>query len=683
MVDGMPPPVPDGHQQFPTSSLLLISLGPVQSFIVAGRRGQDLWAGSQLLSDLAREMALSLKAGGNELIFPGGLNEQPADDEDERPSVANKILAQVTGDPKVLAEQAIARAMGLLEARFNALFVAQGAYLDVERARRQVLGTGKNDGMFEVFWVALPLGADNYAQVREDLEGLLAARKNTRDWGPVGWGARLPKSPIDGERETVVKPWVYERQRRAARQGNAPEEKAEALRKQLGIEPLETLDGPGMLKRLQQIRHRQKDPKQLPPRIHGTAHMAASPVLHRIERMGEAGRQAIDDYREDLRTAGVEVDSQLKIRVDPHDGKTTANIRVEGNDGNVTTTEVPRAFAMEGNRGHDGIFLFEGRLDSLADFATDEEQADYRKKAKDAHRRCMERLGLSSEGPTPYYALLQADGDHMGRALDHLAHTADGLKAHQDFSEKLETQFAQPCRVLFARLGGSLIYAGGDDVLALLPLHTLLDAIDELQRVFHEAMRRALPDGFPEDKRPTLSVGVALCHHLDPMFDAREAAQRAEKLAKSGLPGQKGRNNLAIIMDKRSGNTVEVCAPFGTGFTERLRAWIRFLDQGRLPDGVAYELEALVKPFELAQKAEKLPPEAHEPLRALVRRTLSRKKAAEGELDGDVLEQMKAVLDQPNPHQATLQLSREIQIARLLLKALNDARPQQTAEVPA
>ena len=33
---------------------------------------------------------------------------------------------------------------------------------------------------------------------------LLAARKNTRLWGQVSWGAQVPKSSIDGERESVL-----------------------------------------------------------------------------------------------------------------------------------------------------------------------------------------------------------------------------------------------------------------------------------------------------------------------------------------------------------------------------------------------------------------------------------------------------------------------------------------------
>ena len=40
-----------------------IALGPVGSFISAGRRSRDLWYGSRLLSELTRQVAISLRRG--------------------------------------------------------------------------------------------------------------------------------------------------------------------------------------------------------------------------------------------------------------------------------------------------------------------------------------------------------------------------------------------------------------------------------------------------------------------------------------------------------------------------------------------------------------------------------------------------------------------------------------------
>jgi CRISPR-associated protein Cmr2 len=686
-------------------SLLLISLGPVQGFIAAGRRGQDLWAGSQLLSDLSRSVAESLEGRpGTTLIFPGGLGSRAVGaDPDDRPSVANKILAVVATEAvATAAEAAIKAAEDHLEARFNDLFRVRTATsqsdfdkeLHVARAKKQILGDPKqNNGMFEVFWVALPLAERTYGETREHLERLLAARKNTRSWGPVTWGERVPKSPIDGERETVVKEHVFDRYRRADEFGSEANQQAalESLRKRLGIEPEETLDGPGMLKRLWQVRNRSDSEEgDAPPKIHGTAHMAASPVLQRIERIGDRAHEAVQSYLEALKAERVDVRRELKIRVQPADGTFTARIRPEwgGEPSHEAPMEVPRAFALKADVGHDGIFLFEGRLASLANLDEGPARDAFLERAGAALRMCLRALGLSSEGPTPYYALLQADGDSMGKALDHLADW--GIKEHRRFSDTLEADFAQKCRAQIARHGGSLIYAGGDDVLALLPLHTLLDAIDDLRALFATAIDRSLPKDFPKRPdvtRPTLSVGVAICHHLDPMSNARELARRAEVLAKDS-----GRNRLALVMDKRSGSTISICDAFdgeANTFTRRLRTWIHLLDRGHLPDGVAFELEELVRPFELRSPGtHPAAGDRNAAIRALVERTLSRKQPKDQPALGEqVRTAMAGVLGgetgpKPDALQATLQLRREIQVARLLLRALTDARAPKQGDQP-
>lgn len=62
------------------SHLLLFSLGPIQDFIATARRCQDLWFGSWLLSDLAKQAATRVKdlLGTDSLIVPGQLTEKAA-----------------------------------------------------------------------------------------------------------------------------------------------------------------------------------------------------------------------------------------------------------------------------------------------------------------------------------------------------------------------------------------------------------------------------------------------------------------------------------------------------------------------------------------------------------------------------------------------------------------------------
>lgn len=152
--------------------------------------------------------------------------------------------------------------------------------------------------------------------------------------------------------------------------------------------------------------------------------------------------------------------------------------------------------------------------------------------------------------PEPYYVLLHADGDRMGEAIDHQSQR--GLQAHRNLSNKLALNFAARVQGIVEQHKGCLVYAGGDDVLALLPLHTALRCAKALAQAFQDAMR-----GFGKAQDPTLSVGLAIVHHLEPLQDALELVRRVEKFAKEGPPNtppDKKRNALAVAYSPRSGS---------------------------------------------------------------------------------------------------------------------------------
>jgi CRISPR-associated protein Cmr2 len=145
--------------------------------------------------------------------------------------------------------------------------------------------------------------------------------------------------------------------------------------------------------------------------------------------------------------------------------------------------------------------------------------------------------------PPAYVACLVADGDHMGKAIS-------GLKsdhATKEFSRAL-AEFARQARgiVQSERHYGSLVYSGGDDVLAFLPVETAPHCAAELATTFTNMLRPVAPDN-----TPTLSVGIGVGHVLESMGVLRALATGAERAAKDN-----GRNSLAIVVDKRSGGKV-------------------------------------------------------------------------------------------------------------------------------
>src|SRR5205823_13783871 len=90
----------------------------------------------------------------------------------------------------------------------------------------------------------------------------------------------------------------------------------------------------------------------------------------------------------------------------------------------------------------------------------------------------------------------------------------------------------------------------------------------------------------------TLSAGIAVGHHLDPLSDTLELAREAEKAAKKKV---EGKNALAINVSKRSGADWLVKGSWdekadGGAFDRRLNRFIYLQLAEELPRGIGYEL---------------------------------------------------------------------------------------------
>jgi len=95
--------------------------------------------------------------------------------------------------------------------------------------------------------------------------------------------------------------------------------------------------------------------------------------------------------------------------------------------------------------------------------------------------------------------------------------------------------------------GGDLIYAGGDDVLAILPIDTAMVCAAEIAKRFSSAKLFApWVDGH---SGLTMSGGLLIVHYKHPLRDAIERVEELEKSAKDS-----GRNAFAIGYLARSGN---------------------------------------------------------------------------------------------------------------------------------
>lgn len=132
-----------------------------------------------------------------------------------------------------------------------------------------------------------------------------------------------------------------------------------------------------------------------------------------------------------------------------------------------------------------------------------------------------------------YIAVIALDGDHMGGKLSGFRTQEE----HRSFSKKLAA-FARS--VSIPKEDGLLIYAGGDDVLAVVKAALAIPKARELAKLFEETVG---VDGI------TASVGIAIGSSKAPLQDLVHEAHAAESRAKHDY----GRNALAVSVVKRSG----------------------------------------------------------------------------------------------------------------------------------
>lgn len=528
-----------------TAHLLQIAIGPVQELIERARRTRDLWFGSYLLSEISKAAARSIKPEEGKLIFPW------SDSDLSQISVANIIVAELydKADPGTVAAAAKAAMLGSWRQDFaDPVFKEYQAV--IRHAPEKNIWKDQVDDIFEFYaaWVPFDPGnpdKDHYKKQRERLGRLMAGRKNCRDFLPAKGRDGVPKSSLDGLRETVLKddevePWP------------------EKTRRRLRVRTGEQLDVLGLVKRTAS----DDEDKPVSHRHYpSVSRVAADPWLRGIAKMDE-GRQTLERLRQ--RCAGLR-GARLLHAIDVRD------------------------FPQYDLFPYEGSVLYRTRHHELEEELSDREE-DFTPlfEAMRAGLSIVERTardaGLGAE-PDPYVAVIVADGDRMGKAISSLQTPGE----HRAFSNHLAT-FAQMAKGVVQVHQGVLVYSGGDDVLAFAPVDRCLSCARELYELFRKTMRPALPDRVKDDELPTLSVGAAIGHFLENLEDLLAFGRAAEKHAKKGKPE---RNALAVHLHKRGGAPVAIRKQWEHRLDLSVAKYASWFRDGLMSNRIPYELHRL------------------------------------------------------------------------------------------
>ena len=457
--------------------LLVLSIGPVQGFIAAARKTRDLWFGSHLLSEISKATAMAVEKCGGKLIFPGDANL-----EDKNVSVANVVLAEVESDPKSVADRA-KKAAETCWKKFAE--DAKQKVLDLANSKnvlREKHWDNQINDFLELHAAWVPFQED-YKNNRDRVMRLLAGRKACRDFLPATGEHGLPKSSLDGARETVLE-----------------KELPATFRQNLHIRDGEQLDAIGVVKRFAN----RKSFKSL-------AHIAIDPLVRNNPGVME---------------------------------------EIEQND------------EIDDNK----------RLQKLAE-------------------------------KSPYFAIICADGDKMGAAISAQTSSDD----HQKLSTAL-SGFAKNVPNTVKRHHGECVYAGGDDVLAFVPLDQAISCARKLHDDFATNLVAY------KDQNVSLSVGIVVGHHHEMLETLLDFARKAESAAKKTNEGKENndpqygdRNGLAVWTYHRSNSLCGVrerwqgdkCSE--KSLDNRLLAWADLFEKEKIPMKFPYDLRDFAKRFVKAE----------------------------------------------------------------------------------
>ena len=531
--------------------ILHVSIGPVQSFVAQARRTRDLWAGSFLLSWLAGQFMTAVLRQGGRILFPVvGTEERPEDpmlaailrplkQHDPVPRIGtlpNRFKASVTEafEPEAAADLTRRKWQSLTESVWRRFL---GDTEDQGRDTRTIWNRQVN-GFWDIQWV---IGDDP-----EDGSDAawLDARKNWRSHWP---------SLESGDHCTSMGEWQelsgFIRSREWRRQDafwNALQHKVGRLDLRDG----ERLCAVALVKRL--------FPKLDGPMLEqtvgwptgalnwpSTAYMAAVPWLVRCAGDPKS-RAELLGYVDIVRDA-VSTDTFAKLT-----GERAAKLpglnplgEAANLDGNLflgTALANARATPLNNNQVND---------DQIPGSEDDgNPDAVLRKRLSNALAKLGERTGSCAK---PFYGLLAMDGDRLGKLLRE--------KGERSVSRAL-TDFVRNVPDIVTENNGITIYAGGDDVLAMLPIDRAIECAISLRQTYGAAFENLGISKVGETGNPaTASTAVVFAHYRNPL---REVLMLAHGELDNTAKACNGRDSLALAVMLTGGVNHRWVGRFGT-----------------------------------------------------------------------------------------------------------------------
>lgn len=472
--------------------LFLLTIGPVQSFIAQARKTQDLYAGSQILSTLAKTGLNSLK--NVQPIFPSKIDVDSVPNrflcivETENPeNEGNKIEKGVRDKFHAISLESLnkyAEEYNFSDWKDLCESVTINSF--ITHFKQQI------EQHLEIYWVFEEIKNNDYNTAYSNIQQQLASMKNVRRFKQFneGNGEKGRKCSLDGERNAL-----FFGQGTNSNYLNSKWNSFAITLESTKVAKNEGLSAVSFLKRMYDI-------KNFPSTV-GIATL--------YERKDGNVQDKIVEYQKLFQkdTLGIICLEYFK---------------------EFELSELSNLTEF------DDEFFFEENL--IAERFANKRQFELVIKEFEN----IKHLFSSS-----HYALFSFDGDSMGQWLsgEYLPQDISLQEFHQKISNSL-IDFAKEATAIVDSYGKT-IYAGGDDFLGFLNIHYLSCTLKKLQEAFNEKVNAPLNEHFPKlYKSLSFSTGIVIAHYKTPLNDVLNQVRRLQSNAKKNFD-DKNASGLAFM----------------------------------------------------------------------------------------------------------------------------------------
>lgn len=530
------------------------TLGPVQSFVAQARRTRDFWAGSFLLSWLSAVAIRAVQAQGGEVIFPipdddflAAVSGEQVNELPQQGGIPNRFMADITScvefDAKAVTQSVQTAWKAVCEQVWQydkeVLTTSVDGVTNQPEITRNIWER-QTSHFWDINWV-ITQGRDTSA---------LDKRKNLRTHVPSieeGYKCMM----MEGYQELSGAGGKNSGGKRRQYWQQASNGKHIGLDLREG----EQLSALAYVKRrfvhtFNKVRvdinisgtsftvHGWALPKNVP----SIGYMASVPWLKELLNSNEDVSQKLIDFNSRIGEVN-EYNHSIGITSERKNHVKSIYDAIEENK-DIGIGDI----SLDGQLYHLGYWQNDNNLypDKNHPYSKIEETSD---KAIASLKKLYK--AVDSE-PSSYYAILLMDGDSLGKQMGH--------EDRQPIISHALNKFTKNVAKIVDEHDGFLVYAGGDDVLALLSLDDALPAAVALQQDYKECFAEASSEsGTDTQVYSTLSGAINYCHMGTPLTQVlTNSHDLLDNVAKDGT----GRNALAIRVWKPSGLATQWSLPW-------------------------------------------------------------------------------------------------------------------------